>query len=47
MNKKKTQQKINELEKQLVIDQMIIEAWKRSSACWQSLAEQYKAQKNA
>jgi hypothetical protein len=47
MNKRKTQQKIIELEKQVVIDQLIIEAWKRSSLCWQSLAEQYKAQRNA
>jgi hypothetical protein len=47
MNKKKLQQKINELESHIAQDQMIIEAWRRSSRCWQLLAEEYKAQKNA
>jgi len=46
MNRKKLQQKINELEKQIGMDQMIIEAWRRSANSWEKVAELYKSKLN-
>lgn len=46
MKKRKTQQKIDELEKQIGMDQMIIEAWRRSANSWEELAKLYKSKLN-
>ena len=46
MNRKKLQQKINELENHIAQDQMIIEAWRRNANSWEKVAKFYKSKLN-